>query len=131
MERKTARKTAAKATTAAKAKTPAKATPARAKTAPKSSAAKTAAATRRANARDAKATTPKATGPRLTGPTAERIALAATVAKLRTEDRMKWSEIAAATEKSEPTLAKLRKDVRLGVFAKVSPVAKRTPADAF
>jgi hypothetical protein len=97
--------------------------------------AKTAAKTPKGTKTAAKATAakvpnPKATGPRLTGPTPERIELARTVAKLR-KSGAKWNEVAAATGKAEPTLAKLRIDVRAGVFANVSPVAKRTPKDAF
>lgn len=115
------------------------------KTAPKRSAKATEAAkTRRANAsaakgkaapgatvrnRAAKATAP--TAPReATGPTPERIKLAATVAKLR-DQGVKWNEIAATTGKSEGALAKLRKDVRAGKFAKVSPAASRVSSDAF
>lgn len=62
-----------------------------------------------------------------TGPGPERIRLAKTVAGLRAKGT-KWNEIAATTGKSEPTLAKLRKDVRNGVFAKISPAKDRTPA---
>jgi hypothetical protein len=137
MERKTtARKTAAK--TAPKSARP-KATPGAktlaeiangAKTAPKAKTAPSSRTAKTAPKATAAKTAPKATGPRLTGPTPERIALAVEVAKLR-KSGAKWNEIAAATGKSEPTLAKLRKDVRAGIFAKVSPVAKRTPKDAF
>jgi hypothetical protein len=62
-----------------------------------------------------------------TGPTPARIALAKTVAGLRAKGE-KWSDIATATGASEPTLAKLRKDVRAGVFANLSPATDRTPA---
>jgi hypothetical protein len=116
--------------------TPAKATTSRSRAAktpkgktPKGKAtAKTAAKTTAAKGKAAK--TAAKTGPRLTGPTPERIELARTVAKLR-KSGAKWNEVAAATGKAEPTLAKLRIDVRAGVFANVSPVAKRTPKDAF
>lgn len=74
---------------------------------------------------------PKASPARASsGPSPTRIALAITVAKLRKRGD-KWNEISAATGVSEPTLAKLRKDVRAGVFANVSPVAKRTAKGAF
>jgi hypothetical protein len=119
-------KTTAPAKTTAR--TAAKTTP-KGKT-PKGTNAKTAAKTTAAKGKAAPKTAPKTTGPRLTGPTPERIELARTVAKLR-KSGTKWNEISVATGKSEPTLAKLRKDVRAGVFAKVSPVAKRTPKDAF
>jgi hypothetical protein len=62
-----------------------------------------------------------------TGPTPTRIALAKNVAERRAKNE-KWSEIAAATGVAEPTLAKLRKDVRAGVFANLSPASDRTPA---
>lgn len=64
------------------------------------------------------------------GPSPERAKLAKTVAGLRAKGA-KWNEIAASTGKSEPTLAKLRKDVRAGAFASISPVASRVPSDAF
>lgn len=63
------------------------------------------------------------------GPTPERIALATTVAKLRAKGT-KWNEIATITGKSEPTLATLRKDVRAGKFANVSPASARIAASA-
>lgn len=124
--RKTAAKTAPKGATAAKATKTATAPKATAKTAPKTAPR----GTKATKATAAKATAPKATGPRLTGPTPERAKLAKTVAGLRAKGT-KWNEIAVATGKSEPTLAKLRKDVRAGVFAKISPVSARVPADAF
>lgn len=122
-----------KATKATKATGTAKRTP-RATTAAKSDATpakrtRTPKATTPAKRTPAK-TAPKATGPRLTGPTRERIALAKTVATARARGD-KWNEIAASTGKAEPTLAKLRKDVRAGVFANLSPAKDRVPADAF
>lgn len=66
---------------------------------------------------------------RATGPTPERIALANRVAKLRAIGT-KWNDIAAETGKSEPTLATLRKDVRAGKFANVSPAKSRIAASA-
>lgn len=71
--------------------------------------------------------TPTTTTRGKTGPTPARIALAKDVAARRGRGE-KWVEIAAATGVAEPTLAKLRKDVRAGVFANVSPAKDRTPA---
>jgi hypothetical protein len=138
MERKTARtaKTAApapakgrtSASRATGAKTTAKTTaaPKGRTTAAKGSrgTAKGATAAKRTPAKTAAPTT------RATGPTPDRIRLAGEVAKLR-RSGAKWNEIAATTGKSEPTLAKLRKDVRAGVFANVSPVSARVASDAF
>jgi hypothetical protein len=122
---------APKAATKATRATGTKATPKAAKATPKATTRATPAkaATKAAKAPTKAATkaTPKATGPRLTGPTPERVALAKRVAKLRAEGA-KWNEIATATGKAEGTLAKLRSDVRAGVFAKLSPVANRVPA---
>lgn len=133
MERKTARtrKTAATPATPA---TPAKTTPAKGRTRAASPAKTTGKATpakgRTSTAR--KATPAKTAAPTrvATGPTPDRIRLAGTVAKLR-KSGAKWNEIAASTGKSEPTLAKLRKDVRAGVFANVSPASARVASDAF
>lgn len=126
-------KTAPKGATPAKGAKTAERKP-RGKTAekPVSTAAKNAAANRRADARaKTAAKTPAKPTPakRETGPTAARIDLAVRVAKLR--PGTKWSDIAAETGVAEPTLAKLRKDVRAGVFANVSPAAKRVAKDAF
>lgn len=97
-----------------------------------------AAATRRSNARSktaAKTAAKKApaakttSAPRSTGPTPARIALAGKVAKLRANG-VKWSEIAADLDVAESTLASIRKDVRLGKFASISPVAARLATNA-
>jgi hypothetical protein len=90
----------------------------------------TARATRPTKATPAKKTTPAPTTRAKSGPTPARITLAGRVAKLRARGA-KWSEIATETGVAEPTLAKLRKDVRAGVFANVSPVASRVRSDAF
>lgn len=141
MERKTAPKTAAPvraedvAAVVAKrgaAKTaPKGATKTAAKTAPKTTPTRTpkgAAKTAPKTAPKGKAKTAPKTAPKVaTGPGPERVRLAKTVAGLRAKGA-KWNEIAATTGKSEPTLAKLRKDVRAGVFASISPAKDRTPA---
>jgi hypothetical protein len=115
----------------------------RAAATPKSAKASAATRTRKANATAAKgkaapgatrpakpASKPATTTPRASGPTPARIVLAGKVAAARKRGD-KWSEIAAALDTSESTLATLRKDVRAGKFAKVSPVASRVAADAF
>lgn len=137
MERKTAAPKTADAKTAPtpKTATPKRTAPKRtpkgataAKTAAKGSASsktpKGASGTAKGSAKTAPKSAPTT---RATGPSPERIRLAKTVAGLRAKGT-KWNEIAAATGKSEPTLATLRKDVRAGKFASISPAKDRVPA---